>query len=72
MNRSLKARVAQMEAASPDEAWRAWLALDPEELTDEMLEVILRAELRTEGIEPPETFSDEYLQAIIEGKEPRP
>lgn len=69
MNRTLKARVAQMEAASPDEAWRAWDGRDPEELTDEMLESFLRASLRADGIEPPETFSDEYLRAIIEGKE---
>jgi hypothetical protein len=68
MSRTLQSRVSRIEAASPEEPWREWAERDPQELTDEMLEAVLRGSLRAEGIEPPETFTDEHLQDIIEGK----
>lgn len=72
MSRNLHSRVARIEAASSAEAWRAFEGRDLGEMTDEMLDAFLRYSLRAEGIDPPETFSDEYLQSIIERKDVQP
>ena len=61
MNRTLQSRVARIEAAAPD---ASWADLSLEEMTDEMLEAFLRRSLLAEGIEPPATFTDEYLRTI--------